>query len=107
MVTRVSSLQIKDGGIQKEDINTTKSGQALITNVKAGSGITIEETGVDEGTGEVTIHSTGTASFSYRKLNNGESLVIPEEQQMAVHGVFTMKGDSEIKIEGELVIANG
>ena len=58
--TQISEKNIKDGGIENKDINTTKPGCALITKVIAGPGVSISSTGVDEGTGEVTITSTGS-----------------------------------------------
>jgi hypothetical protein len=57
--TEVRSGQIKDGDVRREDLDTTTSGQAVITKLIAGSGITIDSsTGIDSGTGDVTISSS-------------------------------------------------
>jgi hypothetical protein len=58
--TQVRSLQIEDQGIWREDLNTTTSGKAIITKIVAGTGISISSTGVDDGTGDVTINATAT-----------------------------------------------
>ena len=49
--------------INSDSIDTTTTGKALSTKIVAGSNITINSTGVDVGTGEVTINSTGGGSW--------------------------------------------
>ena len=56
--TQISSKQILNGSIRAEDMDITTSGNAVITKVAAGAGVKIESTGIDGGTGIVTI-STG------------------------------------------------
>ena len=53
--TNIRSRQIKDADILKADINTTTTGSALITKVVSGTGISLSSTGVDAGTGDVTV----------------------------------------------------
>ena len=67
--TQIRAHQILDGGIQREDLNTTDSGKALITKIIAGTNINISETGVDSGTGDVTIN----ASFSLLPVYDNDS----------------------------------
>ena len=67
----IESIDIEDGGIWREDLNTTSTGKATITQVAAGSGISIESTGVDPGTGLVTISlnsSTGGITTTQHRL---------------------------------------
>jgi hypothetical protein len=52
--TRIGAAQIRDGGINREDINTNEAGHALITKAVQGDDITLSSTGVDSGTGDVT-----------------------------------------------------
>jgi hypothetical protein len=59
--TEITSEQIKNQNIKREDVNTTEEGQALITKVVAGTGIAIASTGADSGTGDVTVSYTGAA----------------------------------------------
>jgi len=51
----VDSADIKDGDIGRDDINITSTGKALVRKLIAGTDITIDSTGVDAGTGDVTI----------------------------------------------------
>jgi hypothetical protein len=53
--TQISGRLIEDYSVGRPDINTTISGQALITKLLVGSGINISHSGVDPGTGDVTI----------------------------------------------------
>lgn len=56
MRTQVKTKQVLDQGIMKDDINTTITGQALITKLILGDSLTATSTGVDEGTGDVTLN---------------------------------------------------
>ena len=51
--------QILAGSIIRAAINTATTGSALITKVIAGTGITLSSTGVDAGTGDVTVNVSG------------------------------------------------
>jgi hypothetical protein len=107
MVTRVGTRQIKDNGILREDINTTTPNQSLIRRIIAGVGISLSSTGADTGTGDVTISATENLSFSYRIIAANSLMEISNEQQMSVHGELSLMENSELKIQGELVIAKG
>jgi hypothetical protein len=61
--TEVRAGQIKDADIQRVDIDVSTSGQALIRKVIAGTNITIGSTGVDAGTGDVTINASLTGAW--------------------------------------------
>lgn len=80
--------QILAGSIGRASINTATTGSALITKVIAGTSISLSQTGIDAGTGDVTISVsggpylplaggtvTGTTSFSsgVTNLSNGTS----------------------------------
>lgn len=60
--TEVRSNQILDGGVKRDDLNTTQSGQAVVRRLVAGDNITFASTGADTGTGDVTINSSGGGS---------------------------------------------
>ena len=53
--TSVKSGQIKDGEVKRSDLNTTQSGEALLRRLVAGTSISLSSTGVDTGTGDVTV----------------------------------------------------
>jgi hypothetical protein len=53
--TQIPTTLIEDGSIRRVDINTTTTGQALATRIFVNSPLTISSTGVDSGTGDVTL----------------------------------------------------
>lgn len=55
--TELRSEQLRDGsGVKRADLDVTTSGSAVIAKVVAGTGITLDSTGSDPGTGDVTIN---------------------------------------------------
>jgi hypothetical protein len=61
--TQLRGVQIGDGSVQRADLDVVNPGQAVITKIVQGSGITLSYTGADPGTGDVTINATaGTRS---------------------------------------------
>ena len=56
-ITTPSGRQILDGSIQRADLDSTTVGQAVIRKIIQGTGININSTGADSGTGDVTISS--------------------------------------------------
>jgi len=87
--TRITGSEVKDGSITKDDLapgtiddtvialgsltknlfNITTPGSAVITNVIAGDGIDITQTGIDAGTGAVTIKTE-----TYQTVNSQSTL---------------------------------
>jgi len=57
-VTTVRGEQILDGDVQRVDLDIATAGQAVTRRIIAGTNITLGSTGVDTGTGDVTINST-------------------------------------------------
>jgi hypothetical protein len=57
--TEVTGRQIKDSTVQRDDLDTSTVGQAVVRKIVQGSGITISSTGADSGTGDVEINATG------------------------------------------------
>jgi len=53
--TQIRGTQVQDGTIQRADVDTTTSAKALITKVLDGQGIKSSASGVDAGTGDVTV----------------------------------------------------
>ena len=61
---------ILDGSVTKQDLNITSTGKAVVTRILPGTDISIDSTGIDEGTGEVTINfnsSTGGITASQHR----------------------------------------
>lgn len=66
--TEINTQQIGDGEVTRADLNTVDSSKAVIAKVLAGTGINIDSTGVDEGTGDVTIsvNSSGGGTTKFQ-----------------------------------------
>jgi hypothetical protein len=62
--TQITGDQVKDATIQRKDLDVTTTGQAVATKVVAGDNISISSTGVDSGTGDVTVSVTGLATVA-------------------------------------------
>jgi hypothetical protein len=56
--TTIRGVQILNGSVQRADMNTATSGQAVVTKIVQGSNITIASSGIDPGTGDVTVSAT-------------------------------------------------
>lgn len=61
--TQPRGTQILDGTIARADLDTSTVGQAVTTKIIAGTNITITQTGVDAGTGDVTVNASASSSI--------------------------------------------
>jgi hypothetical protein len=84
--TELKSSQIHDGSIQNIDIDTSTPGKALITKLVAGNGIVIDSTGVDSGTGIVTV-STDVANQQTKQIVYTQS--VPNDTWIINHNLNT------------------
>ncbi len=57
--TQFKGSQVGDGTVERNDLNASTPGQAVIRRLLAGTGVTLDSTGPDSGTGDVTINVTG------------------------------------------------
>lgn len=78
--TQLTGRQINDSSVSREDLDSTTVGQSVIKKLIAGSNITITQTGVDSGTGDVTINTSNSSilqltDVDFSNLKNGSSLV--------------------------------
>lgn len=62
--TELKSRQIKDGTIQREDMDVTTPGKSVIARILPGANVTISSTGADTGTGDVTISATNSSVYN-------------------------------------------
>ena len=74
--TTIRGRQVLDGSIQRVDLDTTTTGQAVTTKIVQGTNVTISSSGIDPGTGDVTISATsaiaGPAGLpAYTTLTSG------------------------------------
>ena len=58
--TQLTGKQVSDGSVQRQDLDVTNAGFAVIRKILAGIGISLSSSGVDAGTGDVTVSVTGT-----------------------------------------------
>src|SRR5437762_1544613 len=62
--TQIPGDQVGDGTIQRVDLDTTTAGEAVIAKAIAGTGISLSSTGVDAGTGDVTLNLSTPVSIA-------------------------------------------
>lgn len=68
----ITSGSIVDGEVSRADLNTSTSGQAVVTRIIAGTGVTLGSTGADSGTGDVTINTAGGGiTFNVDRTGDG------------------------------------
>ena len=56
--TVIRGTQILNNTVQRQDLDTSTVGQAVVTKIIQGSGIALSSTGADSGTGDVTVSAT-------------------------------------------------
>jgi hypothetical protein len=60
--TNIRGAQILNNTVQRQDLDTSTVGQAVVTKLLQGSGITLSSTGADSGTGDVTVSGAPVSS---------------------------------------------
>src|SRR4051794_39205615 len=72
----LTGKQLRDGSVQRDDLDISTSGQAVVRKIIQGSGVIISSTGADSGTGDVTINVSGSSSLSSATLDfsDGDTL---------------------------------
>lgn len=81
--TAFTNEQIASGTIVRADMNTTTAASALITKVIAGTGITLSSTGVDSGTGDVTV--TAQQELTQNSQSTAYTLVLSDNGKQIFH----------------------
>ena len=92
-ITLVRKSQIRPLNIIRSDINTTTSGSALITKVIAGTGLALSSsTGVNPGTGDVTIALSIATASVLGGVKIGSGLTVAVDGTISVTSVSTTWG---------------
>ena len=92
-ITLVRKSQIRPLNIIRSDINTTTSGSALITKVIAGTGLALSSsTGVNPGTGDVTIALSIATASVLGGVKIGSGLTVAVDGTISVSSVSTTWG---------------
>lgn len=92
--TTVRSLQIKDGEVKRSDVNITQTGEALIRRLIAGTNISISSTGVDTGTGDVTVSVSSTPNFTTLSINGTQ--ILDSSRNLSNVGTISTSGTISI-----------
>lgn len=105
-VTNVRGRQLRDDDVYRQDLNTTVSGSAVIRKVIAGTGISLSSTGVDTGTGDVTISTTATTlnGTGYVKMSGTNVSYVPGATTNVASTV--VERDASGNISGNIIYAN-
>lgn len=103
----ITTDDVKDGSIRREDLDTTTPGQAVVSSIIPGLGISISSTGIDSGTGDVTINSTSGGQDTQlvlisggrkKKVSGTSGVVIPLDH----HGVPMTEAEFYLPLDGQL-----
>jgi hypothetical protein len=89
--TEIRSRQIKDGNVWRSDVNITQSGEALIRRLIAGTNISISSTGVDTGTGDVTVSVSSTPNFTTLSINGTQ--ILDSSRNLSNIGTISVSGN--------------
>jgi len=104
--TELTGRQVKDGTVQRDDLDASTSGQAVIRKLVQGTGTALSSTGVDAGTGDVTVAttaadannaghvSTGTQTFGGRKTYDSQYLSAINDLGNSGSGTVTVDWDN-------------
>jgi hypothetical protein len=74
--TNIRGAQILNNTVQRQDLDTSTVGQAVVTKLIQGSGISLSSTGADSGTGDVTI----TAPTAWKGVWNSVTAYVTNDQ---------------------------
>jgi len=67
----ITGDDVQDGSLGRDDLNITSTGKAVVRKVIAGDLISIDSTGVDAGTGDVTVNFISSEHRSLDQLVHG------------------------------------
>lgn len=78
--TVIRGAQVLDGTIQRTDLDIVTTGQAVVSKLIQGSGITLNSTGADAGTGDVTISAAAgfiskTTTYTLTSADSGKYVI--------------------------------
>ena len=122
-ITQFSTRQLGSSSVNRDDLDTTTTTKAVVAKLIAGSGISLGSSGVDPGTGDVTITATGgtpTISMSSVEVNlgtakrsghftiAGSGLTVGKAVLIAqATGPYTGKGTRADEAEMDMLIVTG
>jgi hypothetical protein len=99
--TQITGTLIENSSIGRSDINTTTSGEALITKVLVNSPLTMSSTGVDPGTGDVTLGLSTSNLVTSFNTRTGAVTLIGSDVTTAL-GFTPVSGNQTITLSGDV-----
>jgi hypothetical protein len=99
--TQIPTTLIEDGSIRRVDINTVTTTQALITKVIVNSPLTISSTGVDSGTGDVTL-GLSTANLVTSFNTRVGAVTLSGSDVTTALGFTPVSGNQTITLSGDV-----
>jgi hypothetical protein len=99
--TQIGTTLLEDGSVRRIDINTTTTGQALITRILTNSPLTISSTGVDSGTGDVTL-GVNTANLVTSFNTRVGAVTLSGSDVTSALGYTPASGNQTITLSGDV-----
>lgn len=99
--TQITGSLIENSSVLRSDINTTISGEALITKVLVNSPLTISNTGVDSGTGDVTLGLSTSNLVTSFNTRTGAVTLLGSDVTTAL-GFTPASGNQTITLSGDV-----
>lgn len=99
--TQITGSLIENSSVLRSDINTTVSGEALITKVLVNSPLTISSTGVDSGTGDVTLGLSTSNLVTSFNTRTGAVTLLGSDVTTAL-GFTPASGNQTITLSGDV-----
>jgi hypothetical protein len=100
--TVIRGTQVLDGTIQRPDLDVVTAGKAVVVKLVQGSGITLSSTGVDSGTGDVTVSGVDPGTWTNLTYSTGWTQNTTAQFRVEVNGAF-----STLKAQGIINYASG
>jgi len=87
--TVIRGTQVLDGSIQRADIDISTAGQAVTRKIIQGIGIALSSTGVDSGTGDVTVSGVDPGTWTNLALGSGWTAPTQAQHRVEVNGAVS------------------
>ena len=99
--TQITGSLIENSSVLRSDINTTISGEALITKVLVNSPLTISSTGINSGTGDVTLGLSTSNLVTSFNTRTGAVILTGSDVTTAL-GFTPASGNQTITLSGDV-----
>ena len=99
--TQITGSLIENSSVLRSDINTTVSGEALITKVLVNSPLTISSTGINSGTGDVTLGLSTSNLVTSFNTRTGAVILTGSDVTTAL-GFTPASGNQTITLSGDV-----